>query len=89
MASKIVVTGRVAAGYHATLGVHTDVPRPYKYQWKKNGFPIAGASSAPSYTTPELRQDELTNRYSVIVTGFDGAQRIEEETPMTGLFKEK
>ena len=86
MASKIVITGRISEGSKATFGVTTDMVQPYKYQWKKNGVPIAGAPSAPSYTTPDLRRADMGNKYSVTVWGRLG---VEEEAPEIGFWEEK
>lgn len=87
MPSKITITGRAIPGYKATFGVITDISKPVLYIWHKNGAPIPGASSAASYTTPDLRQEDLGNKYSVMVFGRDGAV---EEVPAIGLFdKEK
>lgn len=69
--------------YAVTFGVLTDIASPYKYHWKRNGDLIGGAGSAPSYTTHPLRQQDFSNRYSVIVFGRDGSS---EETPDMGFF---
>lgn len=86
MAAKITITGFVAQGFKATFGVSTDTPGPLKYQWKKNGKVIAGAPSAPSYTTPDLLASDMSSRYSVLILGSDGSK---EETEPIGLHRER
>src|SRR5207253_148981 len=63
-----------------TMGVHTDIYRPWKWHWKKNGKLIAGAQSAPSYTTPVLYQDSQSNTYSCIVFGAEASEETPEVT---------
>ncbi len=62
----------VSVGETATFSVvATGVPAP-SYQWRKNGSPIAGATSA-SYTTPATAASDDGAIFTVVVTNSQGS----------------
>ena len=69
MASKIVMGSN--SGGVCTMGVQTDIFRPIKWQWMRNGKPVPGAGNAPSYTTPPILQSDDSS-YTCIVFGLNG-----------------
>ena|ERR1700674_3628741 len=75
MASEIVLANPNAAHGDWTMGIHTDIHKPCKWEWRKDGDPIPGAQSAPSYTAPMSSQG---GSYTCVVTGIHGDW---EETP--------
>jgi hypothetical protein len=68
-----------SAGDTATfLVLATGSPTP-TYQWRRNGSPIAGATSA-SYTTPTLTTADSGALYSVVVTNSQGSVTSRDAT---------
>lgn len=66
-------------GLHCSFGCSTDIARPYKWHWKRDGVLIAGAQSAKAYTTPPLRPQDFGHKYSVTVYGLDGEVETSNE----------
>jgi hypothetical protein len=58
-------------GGTANFSVAVNATPDVTYQWRKNGSPIAGATSA-SYTTPALAAGDNNALYSVVVTKTGG-----------------
>lgn len=67
-------------GSSASFGSSTDMPKPYKWQWYRNGKEIPGASSAKVYTSWPLRPEDFDAEYHVQVFGLLGD--IEESAPV-------
>lgn len=61
-----------AAGSTATFSVIVSGGLPYSFQWKKNGFDIAGATGR-SYTTPALALTDNGAKFSVTVKNAAGS----------------
>ena len=57
----------VTAGDTATFSVEATGTAPLRYQWKKNGTPIDGATNS-SFTTPATSMDDNGTEYSVEVS---------------------
>ena len=57
----------VTAGDTATFTVEATGTAPLRYQWKKNGTPISGATNS-SYTTPATSMADSGTEYSVAVS---------------------
>jgi serine protease len=83
IAPPVIVTGpqstAIVEGQTATLSVAAAGAATLRYQWKRNGVDIAGATS-PSYTTPALSVGDSGTRYSVSVTNALGAVTSAEAT---------
>ena len=62
----------VTVGQTATFSVVASGTAPLTYQWKKNGTPITGATSA-SYTTPATVIGDNGATFSVVVTNSAGS----------------
>lgn len=77
MATKINTP--IAYRETATLGVTSDVIAPYKYQWKRDGVNLAHGNNK-SYTTPPLRPEDFSAKYSVTIFGQDGIETSDEVT---------
>lgn len=71
-------------GRHVSFGCSTDIKRPYKWHWQRDGVLIAGAPSACAYTTPPLRAEDMGHMYSVTVFGLDGEIETSVEVPLSG-----
>lgn len=74
-------------GLHCSFGATTDIKRPYRYHWMRDGVLIAGAPSACSYTTPPLRESDLHSKFSVRVFGLDGEVEVSNEAALSGATK--
>ena len=61
----------VLAGSSATFTVSATGTGPLRYQWKKNGTDIAGATNS-SYTTPGASLGDSGAQYSVVVSNAAG-----------------
>ena len=61
----------VTAGQTATFTVEATGTSPFRYQWKKNGTNIDGATNS-SYTTPATSMDDNGTEYSVEVSNDAG-----------------
>jgi hypothetical protein len=68
MATKIIVPAQIRLSYPLTLGVQTDVVRPYKYHWRKNGA-LVGGSSGPALAILGLGKDDIGAKFNVTVFG--------------------
>jgi hypothetical protein len=62
----------VAAGQTATFTVAATGTAPLSYQWKQNGAPISGATSA-SYTTPVTTTADNGSTFQVVVSNAAGS----------------
>ena len=62
----------VAVGQTATFTVAASGSNPLSYQWRRNGTPIAGATSA-NYTTPATTIADNSARFSVVVSNVAGS----------------
>ena len=71
-ASQTVVTGK-----SATFKVSAGGISPMKYQWKKNGLPINGAT-ASSYITPPATVSDNSARFAAEVTNTMGAAQSQD-----------
>jgi hypothetical protein len=58
----------VNVGASARFAVKASGSGPFKYQWRKNGTNVLGATQS-SYTTPPTTSDDNGATFSVIVTG--------------------
>src|ERR1017187_5336052 len=58
---------------HATFSFTTNLIAPYKYQWKRDGVNLVHGSDK-TYTTPPLRPEDFTAKYSVTVYGQDAIE---------------
>jgi serine protease len=69
-APPVIVSGpqslSIVEGQSATLAVTAAGAAPLRYQWKRNGVDVAGATSS-SYTTPALSVGDSGTRYAVAV----------------------
>jgi serine protease len=69
-APPVIVSGpqslSIVEGQTATLAVTAAGAAPLRYQWKRNGVDVAGATSS-SYTTPALSVGDSGTRYAVAV----------------------
>jgi serine protease len=83
IAPPVIVTGpqstTIVEGQTATLSVAAAGAATLRYQWKRNGVDIAGATS-PSYTTPALSVGDSGTRYSVSVINALGSVTSAEAT---------
>jgi hypothetical protein len=61
----------VPAGRTATFSVTASGSPPLTYQWRKNGTPISGATSA-AYTTPATVASDSGSQYTVVVSDLAG-----------------
>jgi Abnormal spindle-like microcephaly-assoc'd, ASPM-SPD-2-Hydin/Immunoglobulin domain len=61
----------VTAGQTATFTVGVSGTTPLLYQWKKNGSPIAGATS-PTYSTAAISASDSGSQFSVAVSNTVG-----------------
>jgi hypothetical protein len=77
MASSIVLANNAGGYGSCTMGIKTDIVKPFKWEWRKNGKAIPGAENAPSYTTPGASASDTTSTYTCLVSGRDG---VSEET---------
>jgi hypothetical protein len=68
MATKIIVPPVIRPSYPLTLGVQTDVIRPYKYHWRKNGA-LIGGSSGPALAILALGKGDIGAKFNVTVFG--------------------
>ncbi len=75
----------VNEGQPATFTVVVDGTPPYDYQWKRNGQDIAGASgpTAYTYTIPRVYRTDNGAKFSVVVTGAQGAPVTSAEVTLT------
>jgi len=62
----------VTAGQTATFAVGVSGTTPLYYQWKKNGSPIAGATS-PTYSTAAMSASDSGSQFSVAVSNTVGS----------------
>jgi hypothetical protein len=69
----------IVEGQTATLAVTAAGAATLRYQWKRNGVDVAGAT-ASSYTTPALSVGDSGTRYSVSVTNALGSVTSAEAT---------
>jgi len=67
--------------HHCGIGAVTDVKRPYRWDWRKNGALIAGAPSACVYVTPPLKMTDFGSEFAVTVFGLDG--EVEDSNTVT------
>src|SRR4029077_13177106 len=67
----------VVAGKSATFNVSASGISPMKYQWKKNGFAINGATSS-SYITPPATVSDKSARFTAEVTNTMGAAQSQD-----------
>jgi hypothetical protein len=74
-----VPTARLAAGQSLELKATVTGTPPLNYQWRKDGSPIAGATSA-LYTIPYLNPTDGGHLYDVAVTNTSG---VTTATPVT------
>ena len=65
------VSQSVLAGSSATFTVSATGTGPLRYQWKKNGTDISGATNS-SYTTPGASLGDSGAQYSVVVSNAAG-----------------
>jgi serine protease len=83
IAPPVIVAGpqnvAIVEGQTATLSVAAAGAATLRYQWKRNGVDLAGATS-PSYTTPALSVGDSGTRYSVSVTNPLGSVTSAEAT---------
>lgn len=75
MATKIATP--IAYRDTATLGVTTDLIEPYKYQWMRNGAHLVHGNNK-SYTTPPLKPEDFSAKYSVTVFGQNAIETSAE-----------
>ena len=61
----------VVVGQTATFWVTARGPAPLRYQWRKGGAPIAGATEA-SYTTAAATASDSGSQFSVVVSNSAG-----------------
>src|SRR6202030_3509471 len=61
----------VTAGQAASFSVAASGTAPLTYQWKKNGTPIAGATSA-TYSTPVTSTSDNGAPFTVVVSNAAG-----------------
>jgi len=66
------VNQTVTAGQTATFTVAAGGTAPLKYQWRKNGVNIAGAT-ATSYTTPVTATSDSGSAFDVVVSNTAGS----------------
>lgn len=78
--TSVTLPARIEIGHPATLGCSTDLDRPYRWHWMRNGQIVGGSNSAASYQTPPMSAAYLGDRYSVTVWGHDGVETSEEVT---------
>jgi len=82
-APPVIVSGpqslSIVEGQTATLAVTAAGAATLRYQWKRNGVDVAGATSS-SYTTPALSVGDSGTRYSVSVTNALGSVTSAEAT---------
>ena len=82
-APPVIVSGpqslSIVEGQTATLSVTAAGAATLRYQWKRNGADVAGATSS-SYTTPALSVGDSGTRYSVSVTNALGSITSAEAT---------
>jgi len=71
-ASVSTATARLAAGQSLDLQATVTGTPPLSYQWRKDGSPIAGATSA-IYTLPYLGSSDGDHRYDVVVSNAAGS----------------
>jgi serine protease len=69
----------IVEGQTATLAVTAAGAAPLRYQWKRNGVDVAGAT-ASSYTTPALSVGDSGTRYAVAVANPLGSITSAEAT---------
>lgn len=62
----------VTAGQTATFAVGVSGTTPLLYQWKKNGSPVAGATS-PTYSTAAMSASDSGSQFSVAVSNTVGS----------------
>jgi len=62
----------IAVGQTATFSVVANGAGTLSYQWRKNGNPISGATSA-TYTTPAVTAGDHGTSFSVVVSNAGGA----------------
>lgn len=69
-------------GHHCSFGATTDISRPYKWHWMRDGVLIAGAPSARAYTTLPLPASWFGSKFSVRVYGLDGEVETSNEVEL-------
>ena len=79
MATTITHPAKVTIHHPATFGCSTDIKRPYRWHWMKNGKVIGGSHNAASYQTPPVQESDFGNKYSVTVWGVDGTVETSKE----------
>jgi hypothetical protein len=62
----------VTAGQGATFSVVASGTAPLSYQWRRNGVPLSGATSA-SYTTPSTTTSDNGAQFTVVVSNSTGS----------------
>jgi len=75
---EVIVPAVVRLGQGATFGCVTDLTRPFRWHWMKDGALIAGANSASSFTTHPLRAEDLGAKYSVRAWGWSAGAVVDE-----------
>jgi hypothetical protein len=75
MATKINTP--IAYKDFATFSFTTDLIAPYKYQWMRDGVHLVHGNNK-SYTTPPLRPEDFSAKYSVQVFGQNAIETSAE-----------
>jgi len=74
VSSTVIHPAKVNIDHTATFGCSTNISKPVRYIWMKNGVPVGGSHNEPSYSTPPVQPSHLAaaDKYSVTVIGRDG-----------------
>jgi tripartite-type tricarboxylate transporter receptor subunit TctC/cytochrome c551/c552 len=76
------ISRSVQVGATASFSVIASGSAPMRYQWRRNGVDIAGATG-PSYTTPATTIADNGARFSVVVGNPHTAQAISQEAVLS------